>query len=107
MSEIKPKQSKLTLFGVIKEIFNWYPAEYPSHERKLLFKLDVSILVFACLCFFVKYLDQTNISNAYVSGLKEDFSLNGNQLNYFNVCYYTAYVVFQVPGLLLLSRPKL
>ncbi|GLB20706.1 hypothetical protein AtubIFM61612_010648 [Aspergillus tubingensis] len=56
---------------------------------------------------FVKYLDQTNISNAYVSGLKEDFSLNGNQLNYFNVCYYTAYVVFQVPGLLLMSRPTL
>ncbi|EED19237.1 pantothenate transporter, putative [Talaromyces stipitatus ATCC 10500] len=101
MSEIKAIGSKLTLFGVIKEIFNWYPAEYPSQETKLLFKLDVSILVFACLCY------QTNISNAYVSGLKEDFSLNGNQLNYFNVCYYTAYVVFQVPGLLLLSRPKL
>jgi len=51
--------------------------------------------------------DQTNITNAYVSGLKEDLELNGNQLNYFNVCYYTAYVVFQVPGLLLMSRPKL
>lgn len=51
--------------------------------------------------------DQTNITNAYVSGLKEDLNLNGNQLNYFNVCYYTAYVVFQVPGLLLMSRPKL
>jgi hypothetical protein len=52
-------------------------------------------------------LDQTNISNAYVSGLKEDFALYGDELNYFNVCYYTAYVVFQVPGLLLMSRPKL
>lgn len=51
--------------------------------------------------------DQSNISNAYTSGLKEDFGLYGNELNYFNVCYYTAYVVFQVPGLLLMSRPKL
>ncbi|OTA83027.1 hypothetical protein M434DRAFT_36890 [Hypoxylon sp. CO27-5] len=51
--------------------------------------------------------DQTNISNAYVSGLKEDFELYGNELNYFNVCYYVAYVVFQVPGMLLMSRPKL
>lgn len=42
-----------------------------------------------------------------MSGLKEDFSLNGNELNYFNVCYTTAYVVFQVPGMLLMSRPKL
>jgi fucose permease len=56
---------------------------------------------------FVKFLDQTNTTNAYVSGLKEDFGLYGNELNYFNICYYTAYVVFQVPGLLLMSRPKL
>ncbi|XHG07886.1 hypothetical protein AWENTII_011016 [Aspergillus wentii] len=106
MSE-NSKSEKLTFGRLIKEIFNWYPSSYPSEERKLLFKLDVSILIFACLCFFVKYLDQTNITNAYVSGLKEDLNLNGNQLNYFNVCYYTAYVVFQVPGLLLLSRPSL
>ncbi|KAJ5292978.1 uncharacterized protein N7443_008931 [Penicillium atrosanguineum] len=101
MSEVSSKPGKSALLSLFKEIFNWYPSHYPSEERKLLFKLDVSILIFACLCY------QTNISNAYVSGLKEDFSLNGNQLNYFNVCYYTAYVVFQVPGLLLLSRPKL
>ncbi|CAK7225566.1 hypothetical protein SBRCBS47491_005932 [Sporothrix bragantina] len=111
MAEIAEKQNdqgkRLTPWQLFKEVFNWYPSEYPSAERKLLFKLDLSILVFACLCFFVKYLDQTNISNAYVSGLKEDFGLYGNQLNYLNVCYYTAYVVFQVPGLLLMSRPNL
>ncbi|KAF4973296.1 hypothetical protein FSARC_371 [Fusarium sarcochroum] len=90
-----------TPWALFKEIFNWYPSHYPLEERKLLFKLDVSILVFACLCY------QTNISNAYVSGLKEDFGLYGNELNYFNVCYYTAYVVFQVPGMLLMSRPAL
>ncbi|KAJ5168799.1 uncharacterized protein N7482_004393 [Penicillium canariense] len=106
MSEAKPKPGNSVL-GVFKEIFNWYPSAYSSEERKLLFKLDVSILGFASLCFFVKYLDQTNISNAYVSGLKEDFGLYGNELNYFNVCYFTAYVIFQVPGLLLMSRPKL
>ncbi|PSR92418.1 major facilitator superfamily domain-containing protein [Coniella lustricola] len=93
--------SKLSLWSAVKEVFNWYPSEYSSTERKLLLKLDVSILVFACLCY------QTNISNAYTSGLKEDFGLYGNQLNYLNVCYYTAYVVFQVPGLLLMSRPKM
>lgn len=51
--------------------------------------------------------DQTNISNAYVSGLKEEFGLYGNELNYFNVCYYVAYVIFQIPGMLLMSRPLL
>ncbi|KAI1469110.1 MFS general substrate transporter [Daldinia caldariorum] len=106
MTITKPGQ-RLSLFGLIKEIFNWYPSDYPIAERKLLFKLDLSILIFACLCFFVKFLDQTNISNAYVSGLKEEFGLYGNELNYFNVCYYVAYVIFQIPGMLLMSRPQL
>ncbi|KAL3469125.1 major facilitator superfamily domain-containing protein [Aspergillus californicus] len=104
---LESKKPTRSLWGVIKEVFNWYPSAYPSEERKLLFKLDVSILVYACLCFFVKFLDQTNISNAYVSGLKEDFGLYGNELNYFNICYYSAYVLFQVPGMLLMSRPTL
>jgi len=28
-----------------------------------------------------RYLDQTNISSAYVSGMKEDLHLEGNELN--------------------------
>ncbi|KAI0146644.1 major facilitator superfamily domain-containing protein [Pestalotiopsis sp. NC0098] len=107
MSEPKSQPRTVSPLKAIKEVFNWYPSEYPVEERKLLFKLDLSILVFSCLCFFCKYLDQTNISNAYTSGLKEEFALYGNELNYFNVCYYTAYVIFQVPFLLLISRPKL
>lgn len=106
MGEPKPGK-RLSPLGLFKEVFNWYPSELPAAERKLLFKLDTSILTFACLCFFIKFLDQTNISNAYVSGLKEDFSLYGDELNYINVCYFTAYVIFQVPGMLLMSRPKL
>ncbi|KAK8214324.1 major facilitator superfamily domain-containing protein [Phyllosticta capitalensis] len=106
MSNLDPRRPR-TLVGVFKEVFNWYPSSYPLEERKLLFKLDLSILIFACLCFFTKYLDQSNISNAYTSGMKEELKLYGNELNYFNVCYYTAYVIAQVPFLLLISRPKL
>jgi hypothetical protein len=28
---------------------------------------------------FLKWLDSANINNAYVSGMKEDLQLNGNQ----------------------------
>ncbi|KAK7519051.1 major facilitator superfamily domain-containing protein [Phyllosticta citriasiana] len=106
MSKLDSRRPR-TLLGVFKEVFNWYPSLYPLEERKLLFKLDLSILIFACLCFFTKYLDQSNISNAYTSGMKEELKLYGNELNYFNVCYYTAYVIAQIPFLLLISRPKL
>jgi len=29
----------------------------------------------------IRFLDQTNIQNAYVSGMKEDLHLYGNELN--------------------------
>ena len=44
----------------------WYPSEMPSSEKLLVLKLDLSILIFGCLSFFTKYLDQQSITNAYV-----------------------------------------
>ena len=75
---------------VFIDIFDWYPSHLPKAERRLLRKLDLSILVFACLSFFCKFLDQSNITNAYVSGMKEDIGAYGNDLNYFNVAFFTA-----------------
>lgn len=45
----------------------WYPRNMPHLEKKLILKLDLLILVFGCLSFFTKYLDQQAITNAYVS----------------------------------------
>lgn len=45
----------------------WYPKDMSHPEKKLVLKLDIMILVFGCLSFFTKYLDQQAITNAYVS----------------------------------------
>lgn len=45
----------------------WYSKDMPHLEKKLILKLDLLILVFGCLSFFTKYLDQQAITNAYVS----------------------------------------
>jgi len=45
----------------------WYPHEMPHAEKRLILKLDFLILVFGCLSFFTKYLDQQAMTNAYVS----------------------------------------
>lgn len=44
----------------------WYPKDMPDEEKRLILKLDLSILVFGCMSFFTKYLDQQSITNAYV-----------------------------------------
>ncbi|KAF4340444.1 major facilitator superfamily transporter [Fusarium beomiforme] len=69
--------------------WHWHEPGTRKEEKWLIFKLDAAILTYTCLTFFVKYLDQTNITNAYVSGMKEDLNLRGNELNwlktYFNI----------------------
>ncbi|KIY53255.1 MFS general substrate transporter [Fistulina hepatica ATCC 64428] len=88
---------------VFLDVFDWYPSHLPAAEQKLLRKLDLSILIFASLSFFCKFLDQSNITNAYVSGMKEALGAYGNELNYYNV----AYVLGQIPMLAIQSRPRI
>lgn len=47
----------------------WDSLDKSPQERKFLFKLDAAILTFAALGYFIKNLDQTNINNAFVSGM--------------------------------------
>ncbi|CCH44195.1 putative transporter SEO1 [Wickerhamomyces ciferrii] len=94
------------LYEGFRALFIWYPSNYSSEEKKLLFKVDISTLIYACASYFAKTLDTKNINNAYVSGMKEDLNMYGNELNWLVLVYHMGYVLGQVPGLLLLSRPK-
>lgn len=60
-------------------MFNWYPSHYSKEERKFLRKLDAFMLTFTSLAFFLKWLDQSNLNSAYVSGMKEELDLKGNE----------------------------
>jgi len=61
--------------------FFWYPKDTPASEKRLLFKIDFFILTFGYLAYFTKWLDQPNLSNAHVSGMKEDLKMYGTEYN--------------------------
>ncbi|CAI7656051.1 unnamed protein product [Penicillium glandicola] len=84
----------------------WDTFDKSPEERRLLFKLDSAILTFASLGYFIKYLDQININNAFVSGMKEDLGMYGNQLNYMQTCWTIGYVIGEIPSNILLTRIK-
>ncbi|KIM97105.1 hypothetical protein OIDMADRAFT_44041 [Oidiodendron maius Zn] len=69
----------------IRRWYHWYSPEDTPEERRLVMKLD-----------FLIYIDQTNINNAYVSGMSEDLNFHGNQL----VQFQTIFIVGNVLGLL-------
>ncbi|KAH7130537.1 pantothenate transporter liz1 [Dendryphion nanum] len=75
-----------------------YPRGMPSEEKLLVLKLDLCILIFGCLSFFTKYLDQASLTNAYVSGMKEELGLFGKDLNYFTATFWASYCGFMIPA---------
>ncbi|CAK7204780.1 hypothetical protein SEUCBS139899_007540 [Sporothrix eucalyptigena] len=84
----------------------WDTFDKSPEERKFLFKLDAVVLSFASLGYFIKYLDQVNINNAFVSGMQTDLGLFGNQLNYMTTCWTVGYVIGEVPSNLILTRVR-
>ncbi|KAG9650181.1 MFS general substrate transporter, partial [Aureobasidium melanogenum] len=82
------------------------PGGTSKGERKLVQKLDFFILTFCCLMYFLNYLDRSNLTNAYVSGMKEDLNFKGNQLTQINTVFTVGYVIGQIPSNLALYYIK-
>ncbi|KAL4940087.1 hypothetical protein BDV06DRAFT_230609 [Aspergillus oleicola] len=100
----KPKPRSLWVAWLY--LFDWYPSHYSKQERKLLFKLDCVLLPLCCLAYFIKWLDQVNINNAYSSGMKEDLELYGNEYSLFGTFYNIGYMIFEIPSMMIMSRPQ-
>lgn len=67
-------------------------------EKSLLLKIDCMVLPFICLNYWINYVDRSNVANAYVSGMKEDIGIVGNQYNVINTCFTVGYIVFMIPN---------
>lgn len=100
--------------------------DVPKDEARFLTKLDLTLISASALGVMCRYLDQVNITNAFSewflsqyhrranlltrrstdSGMKEDLSLYGNELNYANAVWSAAYVFGQIPSNLLLTRVR-
>ncbi|KAJ5329304.1 hypothetical protein N7452_009694 [Penicillium brevicompactum] len=82
----------------------WDTWELPPKERWLLFKVDAFVLTFASIGYFLKNIDQTNVNNAFLSGMEEDLQMFGNQLVTSTSIWTVGYVIGQIPCNLLLTR---
>ncbi|GMK56128.1 hypothetical protein CspeluHIS016_0211840 [Cutaneotrichosporon spelunceum] len=73
-------------------------------ERRFLWKLDIIFTFVGFLGYIFKYLDQVNIANAYVSGMKEEINIVGNQYNYFTTLFNVGYVLVIYPSCIAVSH---
>jgi MFS transporter, ACS family, pantothenate transporter len=101
----------------------WYERGTSKEEKTLLRKLDFIILVFGCLTFFtkvrislarrkqteadsIKFFDLQGFQNAYVSGMKEDTGMKGNDLQYTTGVFQAGYCAAMIPSNILLTRVR-
>jgi MFS transporter, ACS family, pantothenate transporter len=80
--------------------------ESSKEEQRLVLKLDSIFLAWACFYYFVMYLDSTNVSNAYVSGMQQDLGLYGDQLNWLNTYRTIGYIIGTMPSQFILMRVR-
>ncbi|WVQ94995.1 hypothetical protein IAU59_002087 [Kwoniella sp. CBS 9459] len=97
--EVQPKRS---VWGKIRR-FIWDDIDDPV-ERAFVRRLDMGLMSIAMLGYFVKYLSQANVANAYVSGMKEGLDFKGNEYNTLLTMFTVGYVIGQFPGTLATVR---
>lgn len=92
--------------SVLNKINSYFYGAATGKDRKLLVKIDWFVLSFCCLVYWVNYLDRLNLSNAYVSGMKEDLHMKGNEFNLINTCFNIGYIVALIPHNLILLKVR-
>ncbi|KAK5657514.1 hypothetical protein OQA88_3086 [Cercophora sp. LCS_1] len=81
----------------------WFKATDTPRERRLINKLDLLIVPYAFIAYWIKYIDQSNLNNAYVAGLKEELGFYGNELVQLQTMYIVGAVTGQIPFMFLFT----
>ncbi|CAK9437034.1 uncharacterized protein LODBEIA_P14940 [Lodderomyces beijingensis] len=77
--------------------YHWFHDDDTPEERRVILKIDLLLTLYSIMAYWVKYLDQTNLTNAYIGGLKEGINMQGNDLVNTQVIFSVGNIVFQLP----------
>ncbi|RFU29744.1 hypothetical protein B7463_g6600, partial [Scytalidium lignicola] len=75
-----------------------------KEKRKLLWKIDLTILPLLWVTTIVGAVDKVIISNAAIYGMREDTHLVGNDFNWVGSIFYFGYLTFEYPAAILIQR---
>lgn len=87
--------------------YSWFNGSPSRQEKKLIVKLDILLALYACMSYWVKYLDNSNLNNAYVSGMKESLGMHGNDLVHVQNMFNIGNIIAQLPLLFVLNKVPL
>lgn len=84
---------------------NATPSPLPkSLERRILWKLDLTLIPILWFLFLVSFIDRGNIGNAKIAGMSTSLHLTGNKYNVAFQIFVLGYVLFGVPSTVLFKK---
>ncbi|KAE8250233.1 hypothetical protein A4X03_0g6489, partial [Tilletia caries] len=104
--------SKVAIFGEMGvtrkaasklRVFPWGHPPETKEERRLLVKIDFFVMSFLMLMYWSNYLNRTNLTSAYVSGMREKLNFQGTQFNTVNTVFTVRYICRLIPNNLALQ----
>ncbi|GAA6039056.1 hypothetical protein JCM8097_000175 [Rhodosporidiobolus ruineniae] len=80
--------------------------EFKAEERKLLRKIDFTLLPTLFILLILNYLDRNALASARVQGIEDDLGLVGNQFNTAISLLFVGYILGQIPSNMILARSR-
>lgn len=72
-------------------------AEYKAVEKRLVRKLDLTLIPMLWILYLFNYLDRNNIAQAKLNTFEKDLGLVGNQFNVAVSILNVSYMLMQLP----------
>lgn len=81
------------------------PEERASIDRKLVWKLDLTLIPWLCILYLLAFLDRTNIGNAKIDGLQKSLhNMSTGRYNATLSIFFVSYSIFEPLTNILLKR---
>ncbi|KAG7661916.1 uncharacterized protein J8A68_004567, partial [[Candida] subhashii] len=77
--------------------YKWFHEDDTPEERRLILKIDLLLTLYSLMAYWIKYLDQTNLTNAYIGGMRESINMQGNDFVDTQVMFSAGNIIFQIP----------
>ncbi|CAD6964057.1 unnamed protein product [Tilletia controversa] len=104
MDEVQDVPKGVTRKAASKlRVFLWGHPPETKEERRLLVKIDFFVMSFLMLMYWSNYLNRTNLTSAYVSGMREELNFQGTQFNTVNTIFTVGYICGLIPNNLALQ----
>ncbi|PLB45224.1 MFS general substrate transporter [Aspergillus steynii IBT 23096] len=76
----------------------------PDEERRVLRKINMTILPLMCWVYMLQYADKSTLNYASLMGIRTDTKLTGDNYNWVSSIFYAGYLAWEIPTTYLFRR---